>query len=47
MPKELRKRRHYEKPTVRRKRVRRELNIIRFKELVRRKAGLVLQMKIR
>ncbi|RUS19882.1 hypothetical protein BC938DRAFT_475655 [Jimgerdemannia flammicorona] len=43
--KEVRANRYYEKPTVRRRREARERNRKRFAEMVKRKAGLIIQMK--
>ncbi|RIB05630.1 hypothetical protein C2G38_2117895 [Gigaspora rosea] len=44
---EVRRNRYYEKPTIRRKRIRREIAESRFKEAVRKKVWLILQMKAR
>ncbi|CAG8469312.1 2427_t:CDS:2 [Dentiscutata heterogama] len=44
---EVRRNRYYEKPTIRRKRIRREISEARFKEAVRKKVWLILQMKAR
>ncbi|RHZ82164.1 hypothetical protein Glove_113g50 [Diversispora epigaea] len=45
--KEVRRNRYYEKPTAKRKRIRWEIAEVRFKEAVRKKVWLVLQMKNR
>ncbi|CAG8674920.1 2515_t:CDS:10, partial [Acaulospora morrowiae] len=44
---EVRRGRYYEKPTIRRKRIRREISEARFKEAIKKKVNTVLQMKAR